>query len=619
MGLPHSRPVPRGGGALERAWAGLRALVFRHWQQALRVRERLRFSEETVHLLLAGLVGLLGGLVNLVFYGAYEAAKVLALGRAGDLMEVAESLLPWQRFTAPVAGALLAGAVLHWGLRLAGRQGTSHLLEAVVAGDGRLPLRTGLVKAVSSLLSISTGASIGREGPITQLTATLASKCGQVACWPPYRLRLLVACGAASGLAAAYNAPIAGAVFAAQIVLGNFSMGAFAPLVFASVVATMFSRSFFGIAPWYSVPAFDFTRVTQLPWFLLLGLVSGAAGAVFLKLLRCSERWFASTPSPLYVRLALGGLVVGGLSIWVPEVWGNGYTVTNRILEDRFLLGALVTILLAKTVATLASVGSGAVGGVFTPTLFLGAAIGSLFVGFLHHSGLAAGLPTSAFVLVGMGGLIAATTHSPLLAMILLFEISLNYSLVPALMIACVVSALTARRLHRESVYTAALQLEALSARRESPRVGAALEQTVGDLLRPPVPPVLENATFRQLADRFLSSANNFLPVVDGQERLLGVVALQDLKPHLGAGVELSSVIASDVMRPAPVWLTPEQRLLETLPLLVASEQRNVPVVNHPEQRRLIGSIARAEVLAMFTAALEGGLSTPDLPQPPAS
>src|SRR5258708_23207778 len=182
------------------------------------------------------------------------------------------------------------------------------MLEVVVAGDGRLPLRSALVRFASSLITIGSGGSIGREGGITQLAATLASKWGQLAKWHPYRLRLLVGCGAASGIAAAYNAPISGAVFAALIVLGNFSMSLFAPLVFASVIATMVSRSFFGIRPWYTVTPFEFTSLTQIPWFLCLGILTGMMGAVFLKMLAYSEEAFSKLRSPIYLRLTFGGL-----------------------------------------------------------------------------------------------------------------------------------------------------------------------------------------------------------------------------------------------------------------------------------------------------------------------
>ena len=247
----------------------------RHWQRALRWREKFVFKEEAFHLVLAGIVGVIGGLVNLFFYYAVH------LVQPGDPVEFAEKLPDWARFLVPTLGGLAAGLILHWGFRVVGRQGSSDLLEVVVAGDGRLPFRTESVKTASALMSIATGASIGREGGITQLSATLASKLGQLAKWPPYRLRLLVGCGAAAGISAAYNAPIAGAVFASLIVLGNFSMNLFAPLVCASVIATTVSRSFFGIEPWYQVPAFPTTAPAQLPWFILMGVLCGGVSALF--------------------------------------------------------------------------------------------------------------------------------------------------------------------------------------------------------------------------------------------------------------------------------------------------------------------------------------------------
>ena len=298
---------------VERVLTAARQFILRNWQQMLRVRAGLRWNEELFHLLLAATVGVMAGLVNLVFYLAIEWVKHFTLRRPGDLAEVAELLEWWQRLLLPAVGGLAAGLVLHWGLQLF-QAGTTNLLEVVVAGDGRLKFRPGLMRALSSLLSIGTGASIGREGSITQISATLASKLGQWFNWQPYRLRLLVGCGAAAGMAAAYNAPIAGAIFAAQIVLGNFSMTCFAPLVVASVVATLISRTFFGIAPWYTVPAFEFTRLGQLGWFLLFGVLCGAFGAAFLRLLDASEKMFGRLPLPLYLRLALGGAIRRGLS-----------------------------------------------------------------------------------------------------------------------------------------------------------------------------------------------------------------------------------------------------------------------------------------------------------------
>jgi CIC family chloride channel protein len=585
----------------------------KHWQRALRIREKFRFSEEAFHLVLAGGVGVLGGLVNLFFYYATESVKHLFLRRPGAPEEVAEMMTHWwERVLTPTLGGLGAGLVLYWGLRLVGPQGSSNLLEVVVAGDGRLPLRSAIVKFISSLITIGSGGSIGREGGITQLSATFASKWGQWAKWPPYRLRLLVGCGAASGISAAYNAPISGAVFASLIVLGNFSMNLFAPLVFASVVATMISRSFFGIRPWYTVPAFDFTSVTQLPWFLCLGLVTGGVGALFLKLLNKSEQLFNLTRAPIYVRLALGGGIVGILALQFPGVWGNGYVITNRILHGDYgpspdpsgVLLFLTGLFLAKIIATLATVGSGAVGGIFTPTLFLGAALGATFGLALQQIGAGEDLPIAPFAVVGMGSMLSATTRSPLLAMIMVFEISLDYSLMPPLMLACVVSVLVARRLHPESIYTEPLRRKGLDIPEAPNASEAATERTVADLMRAPVVPVRETASMTEIADRFLTSANNFLPVVDVKGQLLGIVALQDLKEYLGAGDELRGVIAYDIMRPPPACVTPNQRLLDVLPVVLTSEQRNIPVVNTLKENRLVGALGRSEVLSIVSEAI---------------
>lgn len=589
----------------------------------MRWREKLRFREEVLHLALAGCVGVIGGLVNLFFFYGIEYVKLFVLRRPDDPVEVAEELAAWQIIVIPTLGGLVAGLILHLGLRFVGKQGSSNMLEVVVAGDGKLPFRTNLVKAASSLASIGTGASIGREGAITQLSATLASKLGQFAKWPPYRVRLLVGCGAASGIAAAYNAPIAGAVFASLIVLGNFSMNLFAPLVFASVIATMVSRSFFGIEPWYKVPSFEFTSLLQLPWFILLGMFAGVLGAVFLKMIRRFEIRFDQTRWPIYYKLAVSGLIVGLIAVAFPGVWGNGYVVTNRILHDEFdqlaapwvqqgmsggwVVLFLAGLLLAKLLATSAIVGSGAVGGVFTPTLFLGACLGALYGKALQYLGGATSLPISAFALVGMGSVLAATTRSPLLAMIMVFEISLDYSLMPPLMLGCVVSILLAGRLHPESIYTAPLRERGLEIGDETTQSGVAMQQRVGDIMREPVAPLRENISLKEMADRFMISPNNFLPVVDADRKLIGMVALQDLKEYLHAGEELRAVIAYDVMRPPPRCVTPNQRLLEVLPIVLESELRNIPVVNSFTENKLIGALARSEVLNSFSEAIAAG------------
>lgn len=576
-----------------------------HW------REKLVFNEEAFHLLLAGIIGIIGGSVNLFFFYAGETVQRIFLPEPTDPVRAAQMLAPWQSVAVLTLGGLVAGLILYWGYRLIGPQGSSDLLEAVVAGDGRLPFRTESVKTASALVSIATGASIGREGGITQLSATLASKLGQFAKWPPYRLRLLVGCGAAAGISAAYNAPIAGAVFASLIVLGNFSMNLFAPLVCSSVIATMVSHTFFGIEPWYKVPPFPPTAPLELPWFVVMGVLCGGVSALFLQFLRTAKEQFTRTKLPIYVRMMLAGLTTGLIAVaGFPDICGNGYFATNAILHGELgggggtALAELTGLLGAKLLATAITVGAGTVGGVFTPTMFLGADAGALFGVTLHQFGFATGVPVGAFALVSMGATLAGTTRSPLLAMIMAFEISLDYSLMPPLMLACVVAVLVSRQLHKESVYTEHMRLKGLSLLRETSQSGAAMDKNVGDLMQPPVPPMRETVSLQEIADRFLGSPNNFVPIVDQNQRLIGVIALHDLKEFLHDNRDLAGIIALDLMHPPPKCLTPGQRLLDALPLVLQSELRNIPVVNTLTENRLVGSLSRAQVLAAFSEAI---------------
>ena len=583
----------------------VRAFFRLHWQGALIIREKLRLNEEALHLILAGLVGVIGGATNLAYHACNQFIKWIAFHETGDFLEIAARVPPWKLVAIPMLGGLAAGLVIYLGLRLIGNPGLSNLLEVIVAGDGRLPLRSALVSAASSVVSISTGASIGREGLIMQVAAAVSSKLGRVAKWPPYRLRLLVACGAAAGLAAGCNAPVAGAVFAAQIVLGNFSMNLFAPLVFSSVVASVIARNPITPHAWVRVEEADFTNLLQLPWFLPLGIAAGFCGAAFLKALRLSDQFTSKLSVPLYLRITGAAAVVGAMAaLGVPEVLGNGHEAANKILSENLGLKVLLGILVAKFIATILTVGSGTVGGIFTPTLLIGAALGSLFAGGLHRIGWGTGLSSGVFALVGMGGLLAATTHSPLLAMIMIFELSLNYSVMPPLMLACVVATLVSKSFHPESIYTEPLRRKGLELTRESARLGSATEKTVGDIMQPPVPPLNETTTFPQISERFLTSPNNFLPVVDERGRLTGIVALHDLKNFLNTSFALNGVIASDVMRAPPVCLTPNQRLSDVLPILLSSELRNVPVVNTLTEYKLIGAVPRADALGTLSEAI---------------
>ena len=596
----------------------------------MKLINRIMANEEAFHLVLAAIIGVIGGLVNLVFLKLVALIQWIIFQKSGDSAVLAQDLGEFLRILVPTLGGILAGMVLLLKSHLSGTQKPTNVLEVVAVGDGRIGMRSTLVSAWSSLLSIGTGASIGREGAITHLTATFASKWGQFHQWQPYRLRLMVACGAAAGLAAAYNAPIAGALFAALVLVGNFSMNLFAPLVMASVVATMVSRFWFGIEPWYELPeSIDYgqaARLSQMGWFLVLGIISGAGGAFFLKSIQNAQSATGKYAWPSWAKLGLAGLAVGLIALVFPGVWGNGYEITNQILHGessetgfteliqgsvlsdlqawQIPLVVLAGLLVAKFVATVCTVGAGTVGGVFTPTLFLGAGLGAAFGQALGLFDFADNTPTVAFALVGMGSVLAATTRSPLLAMILIFEISLKYELMPPLMIGCVVATLVSQKLHKASVYSAPLHRRGLVVDQESRRMGSATDRCIGDVMVGPTSPIKETSSLPEISEIFLHSPRNYLPVLSIDKRLVGVISLQDLKAHLNAGDELRAVIALDLMRPPETFMTPNRRLMEALPEIMGSEMEMIPVVNSNREMRLVGSVSRSETLGLMSEVI---------------
>jgi H+/Cl- antiporter ClcA len=396
-------------------------------------------------LLMSTLAGFFGALVTVVFREGIDALEWLISAQEHGLVAAAESLAGWQRLILPALGGLVAGLILQQiGGLLRGRSTTDYM-EAVSTGDGWISVRHSLVKATSSLVTVGSGGSIGREGAMVQLAAMVASVMGRISRFPRDRLRLLVAAGAAAGLAAAYNAPIAATLFVAEIVLGSIALQHIGPLIVAAVIANTTVHDLLGYAPVYDIPAFKLVSDWELALYLVLGVLAGHLGPVFLSLLERAHQFFGRLPLPLAGRMALGGLIVGAISVYEPQVWGNGYSVVNAVLHDPWAWQALLTVLVLKMIATAATHGSGAVGGAFTPTIFVGAMLGALFgtvVNAVFPDGTA---PPNAYAVVGMGAMLAGTTHAPLMSILMVFELTLDYRIVLPLMLAVVTAHYVAR------------------------------------------------------------------------------------------------------------------------------------------------------------------------------
>jgi CIC family chloride channel protein len=569
----------------------------RWFRWAWRLRRLIQPREIHLTLFYAGLVGAFSAVAYWLFREALDALIPLFTGFHGDIVDAARALPPWRRALTPALGGLLAGLALYLGNRLLRGQRATDYMEAIVIGDGVVRARPSLVKSLSALLTNASGGSIGREGPVVQMGAVLASAVGRVLRLSPARLRLMVACGGAAGIASVYNAPIAGALFIAEIVLGTIAMETFGPLLCASVVGTLVSRELLGAEPLFGRPMFSLESPQELLLYLGLGLLMGGTAALFIRALRVIEGWFQGLPGPVWSRLAAGGLITGAISLGLPEVWGNGYGVVNQILADAWAPAALVALVAGKFLATAATVGSGAAGGVFTPALFLGVGLGSLYGEVVHALWPNVTAPPEAYALVGMGCFLAAATHAPLMAILMLSEMTLDYDIVLPLMLGAVLAYFTGRAVEPASMYSRSLAHK----RAENPAPPATL--TVGELMKPPPEGVAEAAPLDEVARRYLRQRSTHLEVVDAQGRLAGALSMRELDPHLHTPELARLVTAADVMQPDLAAVPADATLGRALELFARQDRDHLPVVDPADPRRWIGQLSRTDVLLSLAQA----------------
>ncbi len=407
-------------------------------------------------LLWAALIGVAGALATVAFHLGMAFAERLATGHPGSLVAAAQALPAWRRALTPAMGGIAAGVILEISRRIAPGDTRTDYLEAIAVGDGRQGVAGPLLRALSSLCTIASGGSVGREGAMVSLSAATGSWLGQIGRLTADDLRLLLACGAAAGFASAYDAALSGAIFIAEIIYGTLAIRSLGPLMVASVIANATVHQVLGYEPVYRIPPLHVATLWELPVFLGLGLALGALAPPFLFLLEGARAGFKRLPLGAPARLAVGGLLVGAISIARPEVWGNGYSVVNDVLQHPWPLALIGMVLAAKLLATAATTGSGAVGGVFTPTIFVGAMLGLIGGDLVHSLWPATSLPV-VYSVIGMGAFLAATTHAPLMSFLIVFEMTLEYQLVPALMLACLAAFHVSRALRRRSIYQEAL------------------------------------------------------------------------------------------------------------------------------------------------------------------
>lgn len=561
----------------------------------LRLQRVFHLSEAPAMLPWAAAVGFLGALATIAFRDGLRGLQWLFVGHSGSFVEIARSL-PWQvRVFLPAFGGLVAGLFLVWAERVKSGK-TSDYMEAIAFGDGQISASQTVLRSLSSLFTIASGGSIGREGSMVQLAAMCASLIGRLAHLGPDRLRILVACGAAAGITAAYNAPIASAFFVTEIVLGAIVMDSFGPVVVASVVANITMREFPGYQPTYEMPPFPAIANLEVIFFVGLGILAGVFAPQFLRLIELAKRPFRQSGLPLPVRLALGGLIVGIVSVWMPQVWGNGYSVVNSLLHEPWVWSGVLLVLAFKILATAATVGSGAIGGIFTPTLFVGAAVGYLFGHGLHALWPHAVSAPFTYAMVGMGAFLAAATSAPLMAILMIFEMTLSYQVMLPLMLSCIVAYFVARNIEGSAMY------EITSRRFADEKARSRLRGTqMRDLIKPARTVLPLDAPFHDLTRLFLEYPVKYIYIVDDAHRYQGVVALQDvtsvlLDQHAAATKKARDFLRRDFL----AVITPEMSLSDALQRFLAHQGERLPIVQSPDDPVLLGAVYKSSLLEAY-------------------
>ena len=572
---------------------------FADWRPFSSLRDRP--PGEKRFLMLVPLTGAATGFAAVALVRVIGLVQAIFWGSRHELLQHALALPAWERFAIPTAGGALVGLIILIGRQSVSGHGTAGIIEAVAQRGGYIPVGRTLVKECATICTVATGGSLGREGPLLRVGAAIGSLFGRRFHLGGNRLNILIGCGAAAGIAAAYNAPIGGALFALEVILGNFALESFGPIVVASAIGTVISRRLISAYPAYTPPPHTTLASGWELWhYLAMGVGIGIASAVLIVTLRETERGFRRLPIPVWTRPVLGFALVGLIGVFYPHVFGNGYDTTNDLLREELPLQLIVVLPALKLIATALTAGSGGSGGLFTPTLFIGSALGYTYGAWCHEAFPLTTSTPGAYALVGMGAMVGGTTQVPLSAIMIIFELTGDYQIILPLMVACTGAVVTSRLLHRESIYTEALVERGV-------RLGGRMEELVmdmiqvRDLMRASAAPVNELETVTVVLKRMLEEGRKELFVVGEDGRLSGSITLGDLADPMRNPDAAQVLRAKDVMYTDLPVLTENDRLSEAIGRWSQVSRDRLPVVDSLETRRLVGELSAGDIMALYS------------------
>lgn len=551
-------------------------------------------------MVIATLIGLGTGLAAVLFIKAIAWVNHIAFEQG--LPQFLSSLGPGWVILVPILGSLISGPLIaYWAIEAKGH-GVPEVMQAVILKGGRIRPRVAVVKSLASAVCIGSGGSAGREGPIVQVGAALGSTAAQFLKLGTERTITLVACGAAAGIAATFNAPIAGVIFAMEVILGEFTTHYFGTVVIAAVAASIVSRRFLGVNPAFTVPVYTLVSPWEIPLYAVLGVLAALVGWLFVGVLYMLEDRFDAWRFPEALKPAVGAILVGLTGLLYPQVFGAGLTTIEQALNGSLPWLLLLTLTLAKLIATSFTLGSGNSGGIFSPSLYMGAMLGGAF-GYGAHlllPNVTAG--TGAYALVGMASVFAAAAHAPLTTFLIVFEMSRDYQMILPLMITVGLSTLLSQYLRRYSVYTLKLVKRGIPLERDQ-SVDVMRGLTVGEVMTQNPDVVRAEMTLEALADSFTRTHHHGFPVLDKEDRFVGVVTIQDLE-RATAQVSTQGLTVADITKRDVVTARPHDMLSTALHYMSDRDVGRIPVVDPDEPHRLRGLLRRQDIVRAYRNAI---------------
>lgn len=572
-----------------------------------------RSAEHIFMVLSAIIIGVLGAFGAIGFRFLIKVSHRVFFQVWEYSLEWVSAMPWWQRLFLPALGGLLVGPIVHFIAREVRGSGIPEVMESVATRGGSIRPRVILSKVAAAAITIGSGGSAGREGPIVHIGSAIGSAMGQALSVSARRLRTFVGCGAAAGIAATFNAPIAGALFAVEVIIGDFAVAQFSPIVISSVIATVISRHFIGDFPAFQVPGYELASSFEFIPYAILGILAGLIAVCFIISLYKTQDVFEKIKIPLYLKPALGGLAVGIIALFFPQVYGVGYESINDALWGRDVSWLLGVLVFAKIFATSLTLGSGGSGGVFAPSLFMGAMLGSLVGAQARLFWPELTADAGAYALVGMGAVVAGTTHAPISAILIIFELTNDYRIIAPLMLSCILSVLLSSYLKKESIYTMKLVRRGLNIF-EGRDINILRGIAVKEVLNTEVEKIPGNYSFTDLVRCMIRSNHHEYFVVHENDELVGSISIQELKQFLKDEDTLSGiVIAADMAHSPLATLYLDDNLDLAMHHFGRYNVDELPVLKSKHDRRLAGSVQLRHVVeaynkAIFKYDLAGGM-----------